>query len=398
MKYILVALSGAADQSLDELGAKTPFEMAKIPNLNYFARTGKLGQVRLAPDRLEPYPDVTFLNLLGYDADKLYTGRGPLEAANLELKLEDNEIPFRMNFVTEYNGCLADPEAGKVTTKEAKALITYLNKKVSSSFVKFFAGAGYRHVVVIKDSHGFDALSAKTTCPHDMIGAPLEGHLPKGPGGELLKKLMYDAKLLLQDHEVNQVRIDLKENPANMIWLWGQGPKPKLDKFSDRFGLSGAMISDSEYAKGFARLIGLTVVDVHEHEDDLQANYEEKGKVLIEEIQEKDLICLHLKDCDEAGRRGDLRAKVAALEAADYFIFSKMKSYLEKHQDVRILVTPCHATSWKEKRRMRDPVPFAIVGKNIMADDSERFTELTAKASEFRIQKPGELITHFLSK
>src|SRR5438552_1748997 len=142
MKYLLIAIPGAADHPAEELGGKTPLEVAKIPNMNSFVKSGKIGQVKLVPERLEPSSDLTFLNLLGYEADKVYTGRGPLEAANLELKLEDNEIAFCMNFITEADGVLADPTAGSISTKEAKALINFLNKKVASDFVRFFAGSG----------------------------------------------------------------------------------------------------------------------------------------------------------------------------------------------------------------------------------------------------------------
>ena len=398
MKYIVIALSGAADQPIEQLDGKTPLEVAKVPNLHAFAHSGKVGLAHLAPRGFEPHPDTTLLNLLGYDADTFYTGRAPLEAANLELKLEDNEIPFRMNFVTEANGRLEDPEAGKITTKEAKALINFLNKKVASDFIRFFAGAQYRHIVVIKDSHGFEALSAKTHCPHDIVGNPIEDSLPSGPGGELLTKLMFDAKLLLQDHEINQVRIDLGENPANMIWVWGQGRKPKIDLFSKRFGCQGALISDAGYAKGFARYTGLTVVDSRAELSDLQANYEEKAKLLIDELKEKDFVCLHLKECDEASRIGDYRAKVSALESADFFILSKLRKYVEANRDVRVLISPCHVLPWRTRKRTRDDVPFVLAGKDVSSDEHDKCTELIAQASELKVPKPPELISFLLSK
>ncbi len=398
MKYIVVALSGAADQANEERGEKTPFEMAKIPNLHAFAKTGRVGQVHLAPERLHPYPDVTLMNLLGYEADRVYTGRGPLEAANMELKLEDNEIPFRMNFVTEYDGRMADPTAGNISTKESRALINFLNKKISSDFVRFFPGSGYRHVVVLKDAQGIDALSARTWCPHDIVGQPLEKHLPHGPGGELMKKLMYDTRLLLQDHEINGVRIDLRENPASMIWIWGQGVRPQIGKFSDKTGCQGAMISDAEYAMGIARLGGLTVMDTsHRHHEELGDHYAEKAKVLMEAVAEKDLVCLHLRECDDAGREGDLRGKVSALEAADYFIFSRIREYMEKHKDTRVLVTPCHVLPWESRKRTKDDVPFVMAGKNIMADESQKFTEITARASGLRLRKSTELMTSLMA-
>ncbi len=397
MKYILIVISGASDHPAEELSGKTPFEVAKIPNLNAFAKMGKLGQVKLVSDRLEPSSDVTFLNLMGFDADHVYTGLGPLEAANLELKLEDNEIPFRMNFITESAGTLADPTAGRISTKEARALINFLNKKVASDFVRFFPGSGHRHIAVLKDAHGFEALSAKTVSPRAVLGEPVDAHLPKGPGSELLKKLMYDAKLLLQDHEINQVRVDLGENPANMVWLWGQGRKPQMQKFHDLFGCSGAVITDTGYAKGIARLAGLTVLEAN-GVSDLSAQYEKKAKLLLEAIEEKDFVCVYLRDCEEASREGDLRGKITALEAADYYILSKVKHYLEHSKNTRVLVTPCHAAPWKMKKQVRDFVPFVLAGKNIMPDDGEKFSEAAAQVTEMKVHKATELMPLFLSK
>lgn len=398
MKYLMVVLSGAADHPAEELGGKTPFEVAKIPNLQFLVKNGKAGQAKLMPSKFEAYPDVVLLNLLGYPADKVYTGRGQLEAANLELKLEDNEIPFRMNFITEAEGKMADPTAGELGVKEAKALINFLNKKVSSDFVRFFASSGYKNIAVIKDAHGYEALSARTACPHDILGEPIEQHLPKGPGGEALKKLMYDAKLLLQDHEINQVRLDLAENPANMIWLWGQGPKPKLEKFSQLHGCTGSLISVAEYAKGIARLTGLTAVDVKVQEKDLAIRYDQTAKVLLEELAAKDFVCLHLPECDEASRDGNLKEKISALESADYFILSKIKTYMEQSKDVRILVTPGHVHPWKTRRRVREAVPFVLTGKNIMADELDKFSETIGRASDLKVNQPKDLMSYLLAK
>lgn len=392
MKYLVVTIPGAADHPAEELGGKTPLEAAKIPNLHHFVKIGKLGTVRLSPDRIEPSSDTSFLNLLGYDADKFYTGRGPIEAANLELKLEEDEIPFRMNFITEFGGNLADPTAGKIATKEAKALINFLNKKVASGFVRFFAGREYRHVAVLKDAHGFQALSAKTVCPDTIVGEKIESHFPKGPGEELLKKLMFDARLLLQDHEVNQVRLDLRENPANMIWLWGQGKKPNLEKFADKFGLSGAVVAGIEYAKGLARLTGMTVLDAPEITGDYETDFHKRGKMVLEALEDKDVVFCHLDECDDASRAGDLKTKISALEAMDYFLFSKIKEHLDSDKDTRLLVTAMHAVPWKMRRHVRDFVPFVVAGKNVMPDEAEKFSELAAKSSELKVSEGHELL------
>ncbi len=398
MKYILIAIPGLADHPAEELGGKTPLEIAKIPNLNYFAKIGKVGQAKLTGDRLEPASDISFLNLFGYEADKVYTGRGPLEAANLELKLEDNEVAFRMNFITEAEGVLADQTGGGITTKEAKALINFLNKKLASDFVRFFAGSEYRHIAVIKDSHGYEALSAKTFSPETLEGERIEAHLPKGPGDELLKKLMYDAKLLLQNHEINQVRVDLNENPANMIWLWGQGQRPRIEKFTDKWGVNGSVLSSEEYAMGAARIMGLSVLETNSALGAEEAPYEKIGKIFRDAASEKDFVCVHISECDNASKEGDYKAKISALEAVDFFVLSKVKDFLESYKDVRVLVTPVHSLPWKLKKLARDFVPFALAGKNVMADDIEKFTEITGKASALKISKGAELMKLFLTK
>lgn len=399
MKYMVVVLAGAADHPAEELGGKTPLEVAKVPQLSFFAKGGKVGTAKLISDRLPLSSDVSLFDVLGYESSKLYTGRGPLEAANLELTLEDNEVAFCMNFITEAAGRLADPSAGGISTKEAKALINFLNKKVASDFVRFFSGSAHRHIAILKDAHGFEALSAKTHSPENAAGQKIEDCLPKGPGEELMRKLMYDAKLLLQDHEINQVRVDLGENPANMIWLWGQGRRPVLKPFREVFDLSGgAMVAAREFAKGLGRLAGLTVMEVKAENEEPSVFYDRISKVAIEAMEEKDFVCVYLHTPDEASRAGDVKEKISAIEGIDFFVLSKIRKYFERFKDARLLVTPGHATLWKMKGMVRDAVPFTIAGKNIMADEIERFSEVAAKTSELKFSRSAELMPFFISK
>ena len=399
MKSIVVVLAGAADHPTEELGGKTPLEAAKVPNLNFFAKSGKVGTAKLVSDRRPLSADVSLFNLLGYDAAKLYTGRGPLEAADKELTLDDKEVAFCMNFITEAGGALADPGAGWISTKEAKALINFLNKKLASDFVRFFSGSGPRHLAVIKDANGYEALSARTEPPETVVGEKIEEVLPEGPGEEMMRKLMYDARLLLQDHEINQVRVDLGENPANMIWLWGQGKKPALRPFRECFDISGgAMVAAREYAKGMGRVAGLTVMEVKEEGEEPAAFYDKISKVAIDALEEKDFVCLHLHTPEEASRAGDVKPKISAIEGIDFFVLSKIRKYLERSKESRLLVTPGHATLWKMQEIVRDSVPFAIAGKNIMADEIERFSEIAARTSELKFGKTTELMPFFMTK
>jgi 2,3-bisphosphoglycerate-independent phosphoglycerate mutase len=398
MKYLMIVLNAASDHPVDELEGKTPLEVSKLPNLSFFAKQGKVGQAKPLDDGYDHSSEAAFLATLGYDLKQHYRGPGPLEAANLEIKMEPNEVAFRMNFVTEYEGELADPTAGNISTKEAKALIAFLNKKLASDFVRFFAGNHYRHIAVLKDSLGFAAFSAKTLAPEEVMGKPIKPHLPKGPGEELLKKLMYDARLLLQDHEINQVRLDLAENPANMIWLYGQGTTPNLEKFSDRFGLSGALVAGVEYAKGIGRLAGLTVLEVSGATGNLETSYERKGKALVEALAEKDFVCVHVRACEEASRAGNLKAKIAALEWIDGGILAKAREYYEANRETRILITGTQTFATPLRRAVRDSVPFVLAGKNVMADENERMTEQAAKASQFKADKRTDLIQLLLSR
>ncbi len=398
MKSIVVVLAGAADVPAESLGEKTPFEVAKIPHLNFFAKNGKVGTAKLLADKLTPAADQSLFNLLGFDAAQNYTGRGPLEAADKELTLEEKEVAFCMNFITEAAGTFADATAGNLSTKEAKALINFLNKKVASDFVRFFSGSGHRHLAIIKDASGYDALSARTEHPEDVIGEKIEDVLPNGPGEETLKKLMLDAKLLLQDHEINQVRVDLGENPANMIWLWGQGKRPNIKSFKDMFNISGgAMIASREYAKGLGRLAGLTVIDIKDEGEEPAVFYDKLSKVALDALEDKDFICLYLHTTEEAARAGNIKDKIATLEGADFFILSKLRKYLEKSKDARILVTPAHATLWETREIVKDAVPFVTTGKNVVAGEIERFTEVAAKTSDLKFVKPSELISFFMT-
>ena len=395
MKYVAVVIDGMSDHPSEELGGKTPLEVSKVPNCHFFAKSGKVGSVAHTPDRLEPTSSAAALSFFGHNPKEHKIGLGPLEAANLEIKLEENEVAFRMNFVTEAQGGLADYTAGNILTKEAKALVTYLNKQLSSEFVKFFPGSGYRHIAVVKDAKGFDGLSARCTPPEQVVGKKIADHLPSGSGAELIKKLMYDAKLLLDQHEINQVRIDLKENPANMIWLWAQGAKPKVQKFSERFSsLTGAVISVDDHMKGLGRLMGLTVVDFP---SDYDMNFEAVSEAIFDVLKEKDFVCVHIRSCDDAAREGNLKKKILSLEAVDYYILGALKSHYETQKEMRVLISPFLTTPWKSKMYVRESVPFIVAGKNVVADEIEKFSEASAKLSSLRFKEGCKLLDYFIS-
>jgi 2,3-bisphosphoglycerate-independent phosphoglycerate mutase len=398
MKFLIVIPDGIGDLPLSALGGKTPLEVSRVPNLNYFSKIGKVGTISWAADRSDTSSHSALSAVFGYEPKRYMTGPGPLEAANMEIKLEDNEIAFRINFVTETQGILADATAGRITTKEARALINFLNKKLSSEFVRFFPGQGHRHLAVIKDARGYDALSAVCRDPEAIVGKSVEENLAKGPGQDLIKKLVYDAKLLLEEHEINQVRVDLGENPANMIWFWGQGSTPKLPKFSERFGgLTGATISTAGLVKGFSRLVGLTVMELSTKHVYPDFDYKSEASAMLDLFQEKDLVCIHLRACDLAAREGNVQQKVMSLEAIDQHIMGTAKLFYEKEKDVRVLIAPFHSTSCEERARLKEAVPFIVAGKNIVADEIECFHESAARVSQLRFSEGWKLMDMLIS-
>jgi 2,3-bisphosphoglycerate-independent phosphoglycerate mutase len=244
MKYIVLVGDGMADRPIEELGGRTPLEVAKTPNMDEIATRGRIGLAKTVPEGMEPASDVANLSILGYDPARYYTGRGPLEAANLGVELKTQELAFRCNLITVDNETLIDYSANHIATEEAAALINYLNKKMHSKSVSFHPGVSYRHIVVIKDKERFEGLRAlRCTPPHNITKQRFSEYLPAGEHQDFIRQIMFESRKLLKDHEVNQVRIDLGENPANMIWLWGQGSKPDLPSFKEKYKVTGSVIS-----------------------------------------------------------------------------------------------------------------------------------------------------------
>lgn len=398
MKYIILVPDGVADHAYEELGGKTPLEASRTPNLTFFARSGCVGLVKTIPDHMEPGSDIGNLSILGYNPKELYTGRAPIEAASMGIRLNEGEVAFRMNFVTESEGKLVDYSAGHISSQEGKVLVDYLNKKLSNDSLRFHAGVGYRHIAVIKDRMGRQGLAASCEPPHNIMGENINDHWPTGPGDELLKKIMLDARLLLQDHEINQVRVDLKENPANMIWFWGQGVMPQLENFTQKFGLKGSLISAVDLLRGIALLSGLEIIEVPGITGYLDTNYQGKSEYGLNSLEKKDLIVIHVEATDEAGHEGNLKAKLQAIEDFDTHIAGAARKYCESHPDTRVLILPDHPTSCKTRTHLRGAVPFVAYGPGIQSNGVDGYNEVQAQASDVRFEEGHRLLPFLLGE
>lgn len=396
MKYVVLVADGAADYPIEELGGRTPFEAARTPNLDYIAKHGRLGRVNTIPAKMNPASDVANLSILGYDPKKYYSGRGPLEAANLGVDMEDDDVAFRCNLITASSDRLIDYSAGHISSKEARKLIEFVNLKLGSNKIIFYPGISYRHLMLVKRGAEQHLQLLKCLPPHDISGKSISKHLPKGDNADLIIKLMMDSRQLLGTHEINQVRVDLKENPGNMIWLWGQGKKPNMPKFADKFGLTGSVISAVDLLKGLGRILGLNVINVPGATGYYDTDYLGKAKAAIKSLADNDFVFVHVEAPDEAGHNGELREKITAIERFDQMIVGTILEHFKKKTGFRVMVLPDHATPVSLRTHTAGMVPFGIFGKNIVSRGFLNYSEKEAEKSELVFEKGFELLNYFI--
>lgn len=398
MKYIVLVCDGMADEPIDELKGQTPTQAAKTPNMDRLAQQGVVGRAAFTPEGMYPGSDVANMAILGYDPHKYHTGRAPLEAANQGIKLGPNDIAFRCNLVTASKDTMIDFAGGHIATKEATILIDLLNKKLGSDTIKFYPGVSYRHILVISDAKLAKQLKdADCTPPHDLTGKKYTNNLPKGKGAKLLNELMQKSRDILAEHDVNTVRIDLGENPANMIWLWGQGTTPSFPSFEEKRGLKGSMISAVDLLNGIARLTKLDIIQVPGATGYYDTNFLGKAEYGMRSLEKKDFIFIHVEAADEAGHNGDLKEKIRAIENFDSQVVAAVLKYLERETDYRILICPDHPTPVALKTHTSTPVLFLMYGKGIEANGAKTFDEETAAKSKLVYSQGFKLMDDFLN-
>lgn len=393
MKYAILVPDGAADEPLDELGGKTPLQAAATPNMDWIAANGRLGTVRNVPDGMAAGSDVAILSVLGYDPTEVYTGRAPLEAAALDIRVAPEEWIFRCNLVTIIDGVMEDYSAGHISTEEATAVIQAVQAALGSTERKFYRGVSYRHIMTIAAD-----LEVETIPPHDILGQAVESHRPRGRGSEAICQTMDAARDVLADLEVNTVRRELGENLATDIWLWGEGKMPTLASFASRFGLQGATITAVDLIRGISKLIGWDILPVEGATGYLDTNFAGKGQRAVEAIDEYDLVFVHVEASDECGHNADASGKVEALEKFDAHIAGPVLERMRNEgDDWRLLVLPDHPTPCRVRTHTRQPVPFAIAGRDMEQVVARAFTEADAEAADLHIDRGCNLMEFFLT-
>ncbi|MCU0916081.1 MAG: cofactor-independent phosphoglycerate mutase [Planctomycetes bacterium] len=391
-KYVVIVPDGAADEPLEQLGGKTPLEAAQTPNMDRISREGRQGMVRTVPEGFEPGSDVAQMSLLGYDPQRYYSGRAPIEAAARGIRLGREDWVFRCNLVTIADGKMVDHSAGHISTKEAGTLIEELQSHLTDERLSLHTGVSYRHLLVVR---GMD-FEVRTYAPHDHIGKAVEKILPRGKGADFLIQLINQSQQLFSGHEVNRVRQDLGENQVSSVWLWGQGKQARLDSFRKQYGLRGAAITAVDLVRGLAKLVGFDLIDVPGATGFLDTNYEGKGQAAIKALAEYDLVFIHIEAPDEAGHQGDAAGKVQALEQVDRHIVGPVWDALQRYESRRLLLLPDHPTPVRGGAHSAEPVPFAMAGTQVSGVLQLGFSEANAARSGLRIEKGCELMEYFL--
>lgn len=403
MKYLVMLCDGMADEPNEALGNSTPMEKANKPCMDSLAAKAEVGIVKTVAEGLKPGSDVANLSVLGYEPAVYYSGRSPLEAASIGIDLKDTDVTLRCNLVTlsddeDYeNKTILDYCADDISSEEAKILIEYIQEKLGNDVFRFYPGVSYRHCLVWSNGNPHPGV---LTPPHDITGKVITDYIPKGEAVDELYDLMKKSYDLLKDHPVNQARIARGKRPANSIWLWGEGTKPLLDNFSEKFGIKGSMISAVDLLKGIAICAGMNSVDVDGATGYLDTNFDGKCKAAIEEFKNgADLVYVHVEAPDECGHRGEIKNKVKAIEMIDEHILGPVVEFLKGYDDFAVLVCPDHPTPLSIRTHTSTPVPYLIYdSKNEINSGVKVFCEKEARETGNYIEKGFTMMNYFLTK
>ncbi|WP_294657083.1 cofactor-independent phosphoglycerate mutase [uncultured Ruminococcus sp.] len=403
MKYLVMLCDGMADEPNEALGNSTPMEKANKPCMDSLAAKAEVGIVKTVAEGLKPGSDVANLSVLGYEPAVYYSGRSPLEAASIGIDLKDTDVTLRCNLVTlsddeDYeNKTILDYCADDISSEEAKILIEYIQEKLGNDKFRFYPGVSYRHCLVWSNGNPHPGV---LTPPHDITGKVITDYIPKGEAVDELYDLMKKSYDLLKDHPVNQARIARGKRPANSIWLWGEGTKPLLDNFSEKFGIKGSMISAVDLLKGIAICAGMNSVDVDGATGYLDTNFDGKCKAAIEEFKNgADLVYIHVEAPDECGHRGEIENKVKAIEMIDEHILGPVVEFLKGYDDFAVLVCPDHPTPLSIRTHTSTPVPYLIYdSKNEINSGVKVFCEKEARETGNYIEKGFTMMNYFLTK
>ncbi|MGD0884522.1 MAG: cofactor-independent phosphoglycerate mutase [Thermodesulfovibrionales bacterium] len=400
MKYIVIIGDGMADRPLRELDGKTPLQKAFTPHMDRLAREGVIGCVRTVPRGFHPGSDVANLSILGYDPREFYSGRAPLEAASMGVELAEGDVAYRCNLVTlifnkqRTQAVMEDYSGGHISTDEAASLIREINEQLGTSTITFHAGVSYRHLMVWRGG----ALDIECVPPHDIIGREIADYLPMGNGEEVIREIMRDSVGILERHPLNKERVSRGKKPANSIWLWGQGKKPKMPTFREKYSIGGALVSAVDLTKGLGVYAGFEILTVPGVTGYIDTNYTGKAEYSLNALKEVDFVYIHVEAPDEAGHAGNYRDKVKAIEDFDALVVGTVLRGAAAFDEYRILLMPDHATPVEVRTHTDNPVPFVVYDSRVQRrNEGAAFNESLLERDDIMVVEEGyKLMDYFI--
>ena len=368
--------------------------------MDKIAAAGVVGRANHPPTQFEAGSAVANMSLLGYDPVANYTGRAPLEAAAQGIELAPEDWCIRCNLVTVEDQIMKSFTAGHVSSDEAKSLLATAQDQIGDDQLEFIPGVSYRNLLMYRPADGQQApfsQDSRATPPHDLTDKSVAEDFPRGPGSDLLSKLMQQSCDWFAEHPVNVQRIADGKPAATNIWLWGIGQRPDLKSFAQLHGVNGAMITAVDLLRGLAALVGWDRIEVPGATGYTDTDYAAKGRYAIAALEKYDLVCVHVEAPDESSHEGDLKKKVTSLESIDADIVAPIVDHLDQMgEPYRILVTPDHPTYLSTKTHTHGDVPFTIAGDGIAADACDRYDESSAASSDVAMPNGWELMPYFL--
>jgi len=420
MKHIIILGDGMADHSVERLGGQTLLQYADKPYMDMLARKGRTGRLITVPEGFPPGSEVANTAIMGYDLNKVYEGRGPLEAASIGYEMADDDFAIRCNIITLQDGRIITHNGGNLETQDADVLIRYLNDTLAREVneregcqrVKFITGIQYRHLLVIKGG------SKHIVCapPHDHPNEAWEPLLVKAdeaeaqttePGrltprqtADLLNELIVKSQSLLAAHPFNQQRAARGERQANSIWPWSGGYRPSMQTLMQLYPQvkTGSVISAVDLIRGIGHYAGLDIIEVEGATGLANTNYEGKAQAAIEALKHQDFVFVHVEATDEAGHDGDLELKLRAINYLDHRLIEPIYNEVRTWEDpVCIAILPDHPTPVEMRIHVNEPVPFIIYYKGITPDDVQSYDEITCVSGDFGLLRLNEFMQTFMS-
>lgn len=401
MKHLIILGDGMADWAVPSLGNKTLLQYADTPNMDRLAKMGKTGMLKTVADGFHPGSEVANMSVMGYDLPTVYEGRGVLEAASIGVDLQPDDMAMRCNLVCVEGELLKNHSAGHISTEDADVLIKYLEEKLGSDKVHFYTGVQYRHLLVVKggDKH------VACVPPHDVPLKPFRPNLVKAlrPEAEetaaLLNDLIMKSQELLANHPLNLKRVSEGKDPANSIWPWSPGYRPKMEPLSDKYPSikKGSVITAVDLIRGIGHYAGLRCIDVEGATGLYNTNYEGKAQAAIEALKTDDFVYLHIEASDEAGHEGDVPLKLKTIEYLDRRavgpIYEAVKDWDEP---VAIAILPDHPTPCELRTHTAEPIPFLIYYPGIEPDNVSTYDEVACQKGEYGLLDKDEFMNLFM--